>query len=415
MDNERVIYVNDHLKNVPSKFLHNSITTTKYSIFSFIPRFLWDQFSKYANLFFLFTACIQQIEGISPTNRFGTVIPLSIVLLASAVKEILEDSKRGQQDAAVNSRLVKVLSGSAGFVEKKWRDVVVGDIVRIENMQFFPADMILLSSSEPDALCYIETANLDGETNLKIRQGIQETADILTPEAVALFDAVIKSENPNNSLYTYEGTLRLKHKEYALDPLQLLLRGAVLRNTRWVYAVVVFTGHETKLMKNATATPIKRTKVEQIVNTQILFLFVILLALAVFCAIATLIRSNYSFEEVILLQEGGAHAWAKFPFDILTFIILYNNLIPLSLIVTMEFVKFMLGSLINSDIDMYHEESDTPATARTSSLVEELGQIDYIFSDKTGTLTCNVMDYRMSSIAGCGFAQTVTDDKKTSY
>lgn len=145
---------------------------------------------------------------------------------------------------------------------------------------------------------------------------------------------------------------------------------------------------------------------------QIIFLFIILLSMAVVCALATLVRSNYPFEQYVLHQKAGAEAWMKFPFDILTFIILLNNLIPMSLIVTMEFVKFMLGTLINSDLDMYHEESDTPATARTSSLVEELGQVDYIFSDKTGTLTCNVMDFRMSSVAGRGFAQVVSDDKK---
>ena len=83
-----------------------------------------------------------------------------------------------------------------------------------------------------------------------------------------------------------------------------------------------------------------------------------------------------------------------------------------SLIVTMEFVKYFLGTLINADLDMYHDETDTPATARTSSLVEELGQIDFIFSDKTGTLTCNVMEFKMCSIGGVGYAETVPEDRK---
>ncbi|KAJ3221416.1 hypothetical protein HK099_003538 [Clydaea vesicula] len=393
----RIIYINDCIKNQQAKFLHNSITTAKYNFFTFLPKFLIDQFSKYANLFFLFTACIQQIPEVSPTNRFGTVVPLSMVLLASAVKELIEDAKRHTQDKTINQKKVKALAGNGGFVSKLWKDVVVGDIVRIENGEFFPADLILLSSSEPEALCYIETSNLDGETNLKIRQGLPETMHILTPEEAVNFEGIIKSELPNNSLYTYEGTLRYNHKELALDPISLLLRGAVLRNTRWVYGVVVFTGHETKLMKNATKTPIKRTKVENVVNTQIIFLFCILLSMALCCALVTLVRSSQTgnFEEIILKQSGSLVALEAFP-----------------LIVTMEFVKFFLGTMINSDLDMYYEESDTPATARTSSLVEELGQVDYIFSDKTGTLTCNIMDYRMCCVAGSGFAQVVPDDKK---
>ncbi|KAJ3109737.1 hypothetical protein HDU96_007113 [Phlyctochytrium bullatum] len=408
---DRIIYLNDPIKNEAAKFLHNRITTAKYNYFTFVPKFLLEQFSRYANLFFLFIGCIQQIPDLSPVNKLGTIIPLCIVLLASGIKEVLEDMKRHRQDAEVNSRLVKVLHGS-GFIEKEWRDVVVGDIVRVENGQFFPADLILLSSSEPDALCYIETSNLDGETNLKIRQGLVETANFLTPEDVAKLEGVIKTELPNNSLYTFEATLRLGSKELAVDPTQLLLRGAMLRNTRWVYAVAVFTGHESKLMKNSTATPIKSTKVERMVNTQIGFLFIILLSLAVICALGTLSRQLFSPFEVELLFYHRDEALQYLFWNILTFMILYNNLIPLSLIVTMEFVKFQIASLINSDIDMYHEATDTPATARTSSLVEELGQIDYIFSDKTGTLTCNIMEFRMCTIAGIPYADIVPEEKK---
>ena len=100
------------------------------------------------------------------------------------------------------------------------------------------------------------------------------------------------------------------------------------------------------------------------------------------------------------------------PLDILTFIILYNNLIPISLIVTMEVVKFQQAQLINSDLDMYYARTDTPALCRTSSLVEELGQIEYVFSDKTGTLTCNEMEFRCCSIGGYAYADVVDETKK---
>lgn len=98
--------------------------------------------------------------------------------------------------------------------------------------------------------------------------------------------------------------------------------------------------------------------------------------------------------------------------DILTFIILYNNLIPISLIVTMEIVKFQQAQFINWDLDMYYEKTDTPALCRTSSLVEELGQIEFIFSDKTGTLTRNEMEFRCCSIAGVAYADQIDESKR---
>ncbi|KAJ3254549.1 hypothetical protein HK103_007103 [Boothiomyces macroporosus] len=407
----RIIHINDPIKNQQQKFLHNGITTGKYQFYSFIPKFLYEQFSKYANLFFLFIAIIMQIGDLSPTNKFGTVIPLAIVTAVSAAKEILEDLKRHSQDKMVNNRSVNTLFGTS-FVPKKWCEVVVGDIVRIDNSAYFPADLVLISSSEPDGLVYIETSNLDGETNLKIRQALKETNEILTPEMVANMDGVIKCELPNNSLYTFEGTLRLGAKEIPLNPDQLLLRGAMLRNTSWAYGIVVFTGHESKLMKNATKTPIKSTQLDTLVNKHIIYLFFILVAMSIVCAFGTLRRQLGSHFESNILMINPSNAWLLFPGNIITYVILYNNLIPMSLIVTLDMVKFLIGTLISSDEDLYYEVNDTPATARTSSLVEELGQIDYVFSDKTGTLTCNMMEFRLLTIGGIAYADIVPDNKK---
>lgn len=193
-----------------------------------------------------------QIPGVSPTNRYTTVLPLSLVLLVAAVKEIQEDFKRHQSDRELNARIAKVLSPHGEFVEKSWRSIKVGDIIRLESNDFFPADLVLLASSEPEGLCYIETSNLDGETNLKIKQANPATTLCTTPGAAAGLRGTLRSEQPNNSLYTYEGTLVMNGKEIPMDPSQMLLRGAQLRNTAWMYGLVVFTGHETKLMRNAT-------------------------------------------------------------------------------------------------------------------------------------------------------------------
>ncbi|KAF8927612.1 hypothetical protein BGZ58_010284 [Dissophora ornata] len=414
-DQIRIIYLNNAERNSQSKYLHNRISTSKYNYFTFLPKFLFEQFSKYANIFFLFTACIQQIDGVSPTSRYTTAVPLLLVLFATAVKEVMEDFKRHASDSETNARLSKVLQGSA-FVPKPWQDIGVGDIVRVEGGESIPADLILLSSSEPEGMCYIETSNLDGETNLKIKQALPETVHLITPLEVSQLGGLIRSEQPNNSLYTFEGTLLMNSthgnsKELPLDPTQVLLRGAQLRNTNWVYAVVIFTGHESKLMRNASATPIKRTSVEKMTNVQIIFLFCLLLAMSVASAIGNMVLTNKNIVELSYLDMAPS-SWSDFGLNILTFLILYNNLIPISLMVTMEVVKFWQAQLINSDLDMYYEKTDTPALARTSSLVEELGQIEYIFSDKTGTLTCNEMEFRQCSIAGLAYSDVIEDGKQ---
>ncbi|KAH7920341.1 Ca-transporting ATPase [Leucogyrophana mollusca] len=412
LQGERVIALNSPAAN--DEYCNNFVSTSKFNMVTFVPKFLTEQFSKYANLFFLFTACIQQIPGVSPTNQYTTIGPLAAVLLASAFKEVQEDLKRHQSDAELNARLGKALSSTSTFESRKWKDLRVGDVVRVESDEFIPADLVLLSSSEPEGLCYIETSNLDGETNLKIKQASPQTAALTAPHLVAALSGSLRSEQPNNSLYTYEGTLELlspsngQARTIPLGPDQLLLRGAQLRNTPWVYGVVVFTGHETKLMRNATATPIKRTAVERQVNVHIIFLFCFLLALSIGSTIGASINTWFLSGQQWYLVETSTFTGR----DILTFIILYNNLIPISLIVTMEVVKFQQAQLINSDLDMYFSPTDTPALCRTSSLVEELGQIEYIFSDKTGTLTRNEMEFRCCSVGGRAYADVVEEGRR---
>ncbi|WFD34905.1 P-type phospholipid transporter [Malassezia cuniculi] len=403
----RTVWVNDAPKNAADlEFCDNQVTTNKYNVVTFVPLFLYEQFSKYANVFFLFIGCIQQIPNVSPTNRWTTLVPLAIVLLASAFKEVTEDWRRFSADAEMNARRVGVLEADGTFSRRKWRDVVVGDIVRVERNEFFPADLILLASSEPEGLAYVETANLDGETNLKVKQASQATAKMTTAASMAALHGKLECETPNNHLYTFEGTLELGSTRIPIGPEQMLLRGAQLRNAPWIFGLVVFTGHDTKLMRNTTATPIKRTRVDHQVNRFILMLFVLLLALAIISSIGWAIQSAHDTEtaKYLMLDLDERSGVRQFVESVLTFIILYNSLIPISLIVTMEVVKFQQAALIGSDLDLYYEPTDTPALCRRSNLVEDLGQVDYVFSDKTGTLTRNEMEFRQASIAGVAFA-----------
>ncbi|KAL1842730.1 hypothetical protein VTJ49DRAFT_4368 [Mycothermus thermophilus] len=414
----RIIYLNNPPANAANKYVDNHVSTAKYNIATFLPKFLFEQFSKFANIFFLFTAALQQIPGLSPTNRYTTIGPLIVVLMVSAGKELVEDYRRKQADKSLNMSKARVLRGST-FEETKWINVAVGDIVRVESEEPFPADLVLLASSEPEGLCYIETANLDGETNLKIKQALPETSSMVSSVELSRLGGRLRSEQPNSSLYTYEATLTLQsgggEKELPLNPEQLLLRGATLRNTPWVHGVVVFTGHETKLMRNATAAPIKRTKVERQLNKQVLGLVGMLLVLSVISTAGDLIMRGVQGNSLSYLDlaglNGAAAVFHIFITDMVTYWVLFSSLVPISLFVTLEMVKYWHGILINDDMDIYYDVTDTPANCRTSSLVEELGMVEYVFSDKTGTLTCNQMEFKACSIAGVMYAETVPEDR----
>ncbi|XP_016559309.2 probable phospholipid-transporting ATPase 4 [Capsicum annuum] len=415
----RVVFCNEpHFhKQKQYKYPNNYVSTTKYNIVTFFPIALFEQFRRVANLYFLLAAVLS-VTSLAPFTPVSVISPLVFVVGISMLKEAMEDWNRFLQDLKVNARKVKVHIGNGNFVDRAWKDVYVGDVIKVHKNEYFPSDLLLLSSSYEDGLCYVETMNLDGETNLKVKRSLEATLSLDGEEQFSKFLATVRCEDPNPNLYTFVGNLELDNESHPLSPTQILLRDSKLRNTDYIYGVVVFSGPDTKAVRNSTRSPSKRSRVERKMDHVIYVLFGMLILISLVSSIASAVFTKkkavkWYYLELNKLRDGSSFNPSKPVVScLLQFIralVLYGYLIPISLYVSIEVVKVLQAMLINKDQKMYDNVTDKSAEARTSNLNEELGQVEMILTDKTGTLTCNQMEFRKCSIEGISYGGEITE------
>ena len=317
----------------------------------------------------------------------------------------------------------KQAPGKARFKKDYWKSVQVGDFVRLYNDDEIPADIVVLSTSDPDGACYVETKNLDGETNLKVRQALQSGRKIKHARDCERADFTLESEPPHANLYSYSGVVRWTQRDNKFpespgkemaEPVSinnLLLRGCSMRNTEWILGVVVFTGPETKIMLNAGITATKRSRISKELNWNVIYNFIILLLMCIISGIVqgvTWSQGNNSLDYFEFGSIGGKPSVDGF----ITFwsaIILFQNLVPISLYISLEIIKTAQAFFIYSDHFMYYAPIDYPCTPKSWNISDDVGQIEYIFSDKTGTLTQNVMEFKKCSVNGIPYGEAYTE------
>lgn len=434
----------------------NKIRTTKYTPLTFLPLNIFFQFTNIANSYFLFIIILGFFNIFGVQNPAMQAVPLVIIVVLTAAKDGFEDYRRAIADYETNTGRVHKLVGvenynatldnigmwrrikkktstwlgrrnrgsesdidldvesmithdSSGhvvkFVSTPWKKVIVGDILRVRKNEEVPADCIILKTSHEKGLCYVETKNLDGETNLKSKRAVSLTTRAITRLSDLkrmMFN--LKTELPNKDLYHFHGVLNGENEGYeTLNLDNLLLRGCVLRNTDYAIGIVIAAGVETKIMLNSGVTPTKKSKISRDLNYYVFVNFVLLFVL---CFVAGLINGLYYGKKSAVSRiffeynEDERSAAANGVLSFFVNLIMYQTLVPISLYVTVEVIKSFQAMFIYEDADMYYEKLDLRCTPKSWSIADDLGQVEYVFSDKTGTLTQNVMEFAKCVVGG---------------
>lgn len=386
----------------------NAVSNQKYNVFSFLPLVLYEQFRMFYNLFFLLVACSQFIPALRVGFFWTYFGPLLFVLVVSVSKEAFDDFARFQRDRKLNlfayTLLLRHGDNEARPVRVPSQDIRVGDILMLETNERVPADCVLLRAvlaeegavgnldeignggpEQTDTL-FIRTDQLDGETDWKLRRAVAGTQALLTDYRLLFCGGQIEAEAPKREIYDFVGTFM--DAEGNREPLTLentLWANTVVASGRAI-CVVVYNGNETRSMLNTSTPQSKIGKLDHEVNRISKMLFLLLFSLS---ALLTGLR-------------GFTGQWILY---FCRYFLLLSAIIPISMRVNLDMAKIAYTQFIESD-----SEKMPGCTVRNSNLPEELGRIEYILTDKTGTLTQNEMSFKKLHLGTMLFARDSLED-----
>ncbi|GAB9472150.1 Phospholipid-translocating p-type flippase [Globisporangium polare] len=429
-------------KDQAEPFPSNAVKTSIYTAYNFVPKNLFKQFTRFSNIYFLFITALQLLPDVTSSSGVPTmIVPLFFIIVVSGVRDLFEDMQRHRADAQQNlAPMNKLHFPETQFAAATCADLRVGELVRVAQNEAIPADIVIVAtSSSANGQCYVTTANLDGESSLKPRYAHPELCKMVHAVSFSQdgkrFDADVlnslsgiklECEAPNRRIDKFKGSVLFTTGQVAeLDISHILLRGTHLKDTNWIIGSVIYTGDDTRVRQNSSETPVKLSWLYKFINKITLW---VVLAQIVILVVAVLIEkhlvSSSSVQDNPYIPDDTKNAKTiDYIWLFLAYMLLFSNFVPISLQVTIDFTRYFQSLVIINDREM-RVSSEGPSTfagdfkvtdkrqvvrVQSSELNEELGMVEHIFTDKTGTLTCNRMEFRTCHVDGKTYGYHPTD------
>ncbi|KAF7703863.1 putative phospholipid-transporting ATPase IIB [Cucumispora dikerogammari] len=464
MDQQTIIYKEIKVSYPNKTSPPNLINNQKYNLVTFLPKIFYAQISQFFDFLIFALMILSTIPTYSIQPLASSITPWIMIMVLVCYKEGTQDYSRYVKDLQINTQLYTIFRTVGVKGEEEIKKMIIksseiqtGDLIFITKNSRIPADLVLLKSFRGREV-FIRTDQLDGETDWKLRIPPSATQDcdfeffdaevhlisqrnlkkisnigsskvdiVIQDTNIPLHDApveikeelpgvddfriedihntgekknintdfeddkngmpliLVSYEKPHKDIYSFNGTLSVNNDKLPLSVENTLWRDTVLASST-ILGTVIYTGSETKTSLNTSQPRNKLGKIDYEINYYTVFLFIFALAMS---SIFTLF--NFIF------------AAGRLDVVLIKFFMIFSNLIPISLKCTIDFSRmFFYTRSIHEDIK--------GSVVRNPNISEELGRISYLLSDKTGTLTQNIMLMRKLHLGNICYSVDLNSD-----